>query len=125
MATISASVGHGGENRPEDIRTVQKLLNEHSMPPLRALDVDGHAGEKTIAAIRHFQSTKVGLKRPDGRVDPGGETLRMLVDGERNSKPTAKAGTSPDEPKPPPLDGKRRNEFVGGSVREKENTRQI
>ncbi len=129
MSRISASVGQDAENRPDDVKTIQKLLNEHSLPPLRALEVDGHAGERTIETIRHFQSSKVGLKNPDGRVDPGGKTLRMLVDGpghgDKQDKARGSAEEQSKEPKEARADRKRRNEFVGGSVREKENTTKI
>jgi peptidoglycan hydrolase-like protein with peptidoglycan-binding domain len=129
MSRISASVGQGGENRPDDVRTIQKLLNEQSLPPQRALEVDGHAGERTIEAIRHFQSSKVGLKNPDGRVDSRGKTLQMLLDGPgRGDKPAEGGGAAEEESKAPKEareDRKRRNEFVGGSVREKESTTRI
>lgn len=129
MSHIGASVGRGGTNRPDDVRTIQKLLNEHSLPPLRALDVDGYAGQQTIDAIAHFQSVKVGLKDPDGRVDPGGKTLRMLLDGPgHGDKPGTNGNGAPTQAKatvPEPSDRKRRNAFVGGSVRENQTTTRI
>ena len=128
MSRIAASVGHNGENRPDDVRSIQKLLNEHSLPPLRPLDVDGHAGEKTIETIRHFQSSKLGLKKPDGRVDPNGRTMRALLDGPGSSDKPAADPAPADESRTPReerADRKRRSEFVGGSVREKENTTRI
>ena len=76
---ISASVGEGGDNRPEDVRLVQAALNR--VPPANggpasAMTVDGSSGPKTVEAIRRFQ-THHGLPT-DGRIDPGGSTLRKL-----------------------------------------------
>ena len=130
MSRIGASVGLGGTNRPDDVRTIQRLLNQFSMPPLRALDVDGYCGQHTIDTIKHFQSSKVGMAKPDGRVDPGGRTLRMLLDGPGAGKEPAPAGNGASEgdtetPRTARADRRRRNEFVGGSVKEKENTTRI
>lgn len=80
MPDITASVGSGGVNRPADVTVVQRLLNAHgrSLSPLAALATDGVIGPKTITAIRTFQSRVVRLPHPDGRVDPGGRTLKAL-----------------------------------------------
>jgi peptidoglycan hydrolase-like protein with peptidoglycan-binding domain len=78
--TITGSVGRGGKNYPaSDVMTVQYLLN--CVPatqggPAKELAVDGAAGPKTIAAIEGFQRKLGGFA--DGRVDPGGATLRAL-----------------------------------------------
>jgi peptidoglycan hydrolase-like protein with peptidoglycan-binding domain len=78
--TITGSVGRGGRNFPTlDVMTVQYLLN--CVPatqggPTKELVVDGAAGPKTIAAIEGFQRRLGGFA--DGRVDPGGATLRNL-----------------------------------------------
>lgn len=78
--TINGSVGRGGKNYPpSDVMTVQYLLN--CVPatqggPTKELAVDGAAGPKTIAAIEGFQRKLGGFA--DGRVDPGGATLRAL-----------------------------------------------
>jgi predicted chitinase len=57
---------------------VQRLLNQHRQPPLRRIDENGVMGPDTIAAIEEFQRRVVKMKSPDGRVDPGGATLRAL-----------------------------------------------
>lgn len=78
--TITGGVGRGGRNFPPvDVMTVQYLLN--CVPagqggPSPELAVDGAAGPKTIAAIEKFQRTLGAIC--DGRVDPGGATLRAL-----------------------------------------------
>lgn len=72
--SISASVGAGGENRPDDVRAVQTLLAARGVDPG---PIDGKAGPATIAAIEAFQRRFATW--PDGRVDPGGRTLRELL----------------------------------------------
>jgi len=71
--TIAASVGAGGANRPDDVRVVQALLTARGIDPG---PVDGTVGPATIAAIKAFQRRFATW--PDGRVDPGGRTLREL-----------------------------------------------
>jgi len=78
--SITGAVGRGGRNFPaSDVMTIQYLLN--CVPatqggPSPELAVDGAAGPKTIAAIEKFQRARGGTC--DGRVDPGGTTLRAL-----------------------------------------------
>jgi peptidoglycan hydrolase-like protein with peptidoglycan-binding domain len=73
--TISAAVGNGGSAKcGVDVRNVQKLLNQAGAKP--RLAEDGIVGPNTIRAIRQFQSAF--MTTPDGRVDPGGPTLRKL-----------------------------------------------
>lgn len=88
MSTLTASVGSGGTNRPNDVFFVQRLLNENGSTP--KLRVDGLNGRRTIAAIKVFQSRIVGLRNPDGRVDPGGRTIAKLRARE-GRKPEASA----------------------------------
>ncbi len=80
MQNISASVGSRGRNRPNDVKIVQRLLNkwQDNIDLDNALLTDGLAGRKTVLAIVEFQGRVVGMIEPDGRVDPGGLTLRML-----------------------------------------------
>ena len=77
---ISGSVGRAGRNfPPADVMTVQYLLNcvpASQGGPSPELVVDGAVGPKTIAAIEKFQRAIGGTC--DGRVDPGGGTLRAL-----------------------------------------------
>lgn len=78
--TISASVGAPpSPNRPDDVRTVQRLLGG-VMPPLSvSVLVTGIINPVTINAIREFQ--RRFMSNPDGRVDPGERTLMHLNDG--------------------------------------------
>jgi peptidoglycan hydrolase-like protein with peptidoglycan-binding domain len=79
---IRASVGHGGSNREDDVRSVQFLLNKFIMAQRLSrrtpLEVDGRVGPQTIGGIEDFQRIFVGMRSPDGRVDPGGRTLEKL-----------------------------------------------
>ena len=76
---ILASVGRGGLNRSDDVRLVQELLNRHLCPPQRPLVVNGVADARLVAAIEAFQRRVVAMHRPDGRVDPGSQTLAALA----------------------------------------------
>lgn len=124
MASLSGTVGHGGRNAPADVKIVQQLLNRHRMQGVRHLIVDGITGPATIGAIRHFQSEKVGMRNPDGRVDPGGRTIRALRSGE------AAPSSAQTPPAPAPAEQRRtgrqrRRDFVDPRVREIAKTTQI
>ncbi len=70
---IEGPVGRGGTNRRADVRTIQRLLN--AVFPATPLEIDGLPGRKTVRRIERFQRF---MRRPDGRVDPRGRTLRRL-----------------------------------------------
>lgn len=76
---ISASVGRGGVNKPDDVIVIQILLNRIPATdggPDPQLDADGLIGPKTLAAIDGFQQHhQLGS---DGRIDPGGKMLAAL-----------------------------------------------
>ena len=77
---ISASVGNGGINRPDDVKIIQQALNripEKNGRPAPLLKEDGMCGPMTIGAISNFQRLN-NLGFSDGRVDPGGRTNAML-----------------------------------------------
>jgi putative chitinase len=82
MITLANSVGFGGKNRPIDLMIVQHLLNlNHEGAGLDdPLPISGELDADTTAAIKSFQSGVMGSKVPDGRVDPGGKTLKKLAD---------------------------------------------
>lgn len=84
MRSISGSVGRRGKNISADVTTVQKLLNESitRMAAVATLDEDGQCGALTIGVIEAFQRLVMRMAKPDGRVDPAGNTLRVL-NGER------------------------------------------
>ena len=76
---ITASVGRGGQNRPDDVRVVQTLLNDDLPIPFRPLIVNGICDANTIATIEAYQRQVMRLPNPDGRVDAGGRTLTALA----------------------------------------------
>ena len=82
---ITQSVGLGGANNLNDVKTVQTALNSllYLIAPTRKLTVDGRLGSrpensKTVAAIKLFQSKVVNMVRPDGKIDPNGRTHRKI-----------------------------------------------
>ena len=83
--SLTGSVGSGGKNAPADVEVVRQRLVLLGFAPETApapAPSDGTADEHDLkalaAAIERFQSARVKLPRPDGRVDPGGRTLRAL-----------------------------------------------
>ncbi len=94
MTDLIASVGRGGHNNPEDVKTVQVLLNRHSPSPTPPLAEDGSIGPDTIAAIESVQRS-LGIS-PDGRIDPDGKTFAAIAGAGGSvadtGKPTASGG---------------------------------
>jgi hypothetical protein len=70
---ISASVGVGGVNLPDDVKLVQTLLKAKGVDPGA---VDGVMGPGTIVAIKAFQAGF--MASPDGLVDVASPTLSAL-----------------------------------------------
>lgn len=86
MQTLTGSVGKNGANKPEDIKAIQKLLNRHApVVGFDKLSEDARFGSNTLKAIVAFQKA-IGIRSPDGVVDPGGRTLKAL-----SAKPVAPA----------------------------------
>jgi hypothetical protein len=103
MATIRGSVGRGGRNFENDVKVVQYLLNSHIrlIQPVTELDVNGNVSLRMIRAITEYQRRVVGLRAPDGRVDPGGRTLARLngePEDDSDSEPQFHYPTGPQEP---------------------------
>jgi CHAP domain len=86
MAGLRGSVGRGGVNQRPDVVEVQTLLNRHqqALALTRPLAPDGICGQMTIAAILAFQARVQRMPAPDGRVDPGGQTL-LALQGQGNA----------------------------------------
>lgn len=84
--TIEKSVGLGGVNRKEDVLKIQRLLNliaPSDGGPVPPLAEDGLIGPKTQGAIRAFQ--QFHQVASDGRVDPGGPTLKKMNEVQKSS----------------------------------------
>jgi len=95
--SITASVGQGGKNKPDDVTSTQTALNKLAKAGLK---VDGKCGPTTIAAIKAFQKS-LGMKKLDGLVEVGRGTARGLAG-------LIKPGPAPAPPAPaaPPTLGK-------------------
>ncbi len=91
---LTASVGRGGKNLREDVRTVQLLLTLNATQIAGLTTPDGVCGGDTVAAIEQFQHNVIGCKDPLGMLTPlssaaslipaetaGGTTLRTLQSG--------------------------------------------
>jgi murein DD-endopeptidase MepM/ murein hydrolase activator NlpD len=74
--SITASVGVYGVNNMEDVKIIQKLLNEKINA---GLIVDGYCGNFTETAIKAFQQKTFGWE--DGLVEVGGRTAGKLFGG--------------------------------------------
>ena len=78
---ISASVGRGGANKPNDVSAIQYCLDQ-VLPidggPQTPLKIDGICGPKTTAAIQNFQLKQFGWPGADGRIDPDKQTIKRL-----------------------------------------------
>lgn len=85
---LTASVGHHGVNRRPDVAEVQRLLKARGFNPGV---VDGRCGPRTVAAITGFQHPL--MRRPDGRVDPGGKTWVALTTPGAGPTPPSHANT--------------------------------
>ncbi|KIC21629.1 peptidoglycan-binding domain-containing protein [Leisingera sp. ANG-Vp] len=83
---ISASVGKGGKNQPNDVKAIQTLLNPFAGDAgFSKLKPDGKPSGKLDKAISSFQENICGF-RPDGRVDPGKRTIKKLLAGPAKAK---------------------------------------
>ncbi len=103
--SILRSVGKGGANQEADVSAIQEQLNDQMNPPRKRLEVDGKSGPLTIGMIRDFQRNVVGMKWPDGRIDPGQRTLRHLNDPMSEgvwARMTLGPVTPPNPPRPAP-----------------------
>ena len=79
--SISSSVGFLAENHANDVRAIQEALKEAADrtldPRLDPGPVDGVSDDGTEGAIEQFQR-RLGMRKPDARIDPNGYTLRRL-----------------------------------------------
>ena len=91
MSQLKVSVGPGKPNIKSDVLLLQKLLNANgSGIQKEPLKLDGVFGPKTAADVLAYQALVLGIKRPDGVVDPGERTIRSLVRG--SQQPGQSAG---------------------------------
>lgn len=82
MASISASVGLKGINKPNDVRIIQGALNRLAAAcggPETKLATDGMATKQLFSIIHGFQARFFGTLNPDAKVDVGGNTYKALA----------------------------------------------
>jgi len=76
---ITGSVGDKGQNKPEDVLLVKTLLNNFIKAfNLADTNTNTKVGPTTIGVIKKFQQEKVGLANPDGLIEVGGKTWKVL-----------------------------------------------
>ena len=71
----AAAKTHTHANQPADVLVVQRLLNKVACDP--KVPENGKLDDQLIEAISDFQSSWTEV--PDGKIDPGGVTLRRLA----------------------------------------------
>jgi hypothetical protein len=86
---LGARIGVGGPSNAADVLQVQSRLRELGFlstgdalaerPAAGVLQVADATMPRTLAAIRDFQASIVGVT-PDGRIEPGGLSARLLQD---------------------------------------------
>ncbi|WP_152612564.1 peptidoglycan-binding domain-containing protein [Leisingera sp. ANG-M7] len=96
-AKLSASVGRKGKNLPEDVKTVQQLLNAFAgQSGIKKVKADGTPSPVLEKMIGQFQQEICGFK-PDCRIDPGKTTIKKLNAGPGKAKAEKKAKEKQDE----------------------------
>ncbi|MBB3195062.1 M15 family metallopeptidase [Roseateles terrae] len=86
---LTGAVGVAAANRQSDVVAIQRLLVTRRLYPGQ---IDGRCGPLTVNGILKFQSGFMG--KPDGRVDPNGQTLRRLTASAASTASTASAGAA-------------------------------
>jgi hypothetical protein len=106
MQRIKQTVGKRGKNTPDDTTVVQGLLKKLGYKlgktgPKKD-GVDGDCGDSTVDAIMAYQK-KIGFKKTDGLIEPGGRTWTALAGGAKDEKTAdatdskTKSGAKKDE----------------------------
>jgi hypothetical protein len=100
--TVEQSVGFGGRNKPIDVAVIQRLLKTYftevatpvkgrsSQVITPSIAVDGECTTGVVDLIKDVQSDDMGVKHPDGRIDPYGKTLQTITSALRCAAGDAK-----------------------------------
>lgn len=76
---LTGSVGKNAKNASVDVKIVKTLLNSAVyLTGSNLLTVNEIMDAATISAIEKTQKAVLKFARPDGRVDPGGKTIKAL-----------------------------------------------
>lgn len=95
MPRITAGVGPDKPNSAADVTVVQTLLNAQARKyGYGAVAVTGRYESTTAAAVASFQRNALGIRTPDGLVEPDSITFRALDAGQvsLNAADAAQAG---------------------------------
>ena len=94
---INYAVGSGlAKNNAGDVKLVQALLNVYLRSKKKTtIKISTKIDDETKKAIIDFQKEVKKLAKPDGRVDPGGNTLKKLM-SMRNDSFTVEGIVAPD-----------------------------
>lgn len=91
--TLQGQVGKNKLNKKEDVAAIQKLLNSFG----HKFSVNGIFDDLLSSAIIKFQSDILKYSHPDGIVDPGQKTWRVL-NGEKIESTNATSSTPSSKP---------------------------
>jgi hypothetical protein len=80
LFAVHGGVGENGKNDVEDVKRVSHRLHELGFLDNETLDVDAVSD-----AIYDYQYQVLHVKKPDGRVDPGGATAAALTAGRKTA----------------------------------------
>jgi uncharacterized protein (TIGR02594 family) len=91
---LQGQVGKNKLNKKEDVAAIQKLLNNFSYQ----FNINGYFDDNLSKAIIKFQSDVLKYANPDGIVDPGQKTWRVL-NGEKVENTSTASPTPSNKPK--------------------------
>jgi hypothetical protein len=88
--SLEGSVGLCGRNNPIDVAVVQRLLISYFKQSNKVKDrpaakispffrIDAECTQDLIDLVKKFQAEAIGMKYPDGRVDPLGKTFKQIT----------------------------------------------
>ncbi|MGD8911206.1 MAG: M23 family metallopeptidase [Candidatus Thiodiazotropha sp.] len=76
---LTGSVGENAKNAAVDVKNVKTLLNSAAyLTGSKLLTVNDSMDTDTISAIEIIQKVVLKFGHPDGRIDPGGKTIKAL-----------------------------------------------
>jgi putative chitinase len=80
---VNKSVGEHCANHRDDVKIVQIMLNLnlYQLIPLAPLPMDGRFSKNLQNAVLEFQRRVMKAAKPDGRVEPDSQTMKMLRAG--------------------------------------------
>lgn len=76
---LSGSIGKGAKNDPADLERISRFLVSQGIPGSLAK----YANQPTILGdvLERYQQEALGWKNVDGRADPGGKTIKAILEG--------------------------------------------